>query len=388
MIMHDIAVIGGGPAGNKVASLLAENYDVVVIEEHNVPGRPVHCTGLVSEEVIRLSGVRPEVLNKLYGANIIFPDGRTIPIRSKEHKAVLIDRCELDTLMALKAQDDGAKHIYSARYASHTVTDDGVRAIVSGNTVSASMIVGADGHNSKVAMSIPNNAPAEYVRGIQVDVKRRADDGSMINIHVGSNIAPGFFAWEIPFGDMTRMGLCTSYGTDPPSAYLKKLLGTIGIKDNDIVNRYCGRIPLGGRRRTYGNRTLLIGDAAGHVKPVSGGGLQPAFRSAYALAETVTEAFDENDTSEKFLSVYEKRWKRDVGRELKKGYRLRKMYTSMTDDEFSKAAGTVDKESIRTMLNGGDIDRPSDLMMKMLRHPVTMMRLVPLMMKAKFRGMR
>jgi len=388
MISYDIAVIGGGPAGSKVASLLAADNDVVVIEARPVPGRPVHCTGLVSEEVIKLSGVRPTVLNRLYGANIIFPDGRTISVRSKGHKAVLIDRAELDALMALKAEDDGAKHMYSTRYVSHTVSDDAVSTITDGGAVSSSVLVGADGNNSKVAMTIPDNAPAEYVRGLQADAKRRADDEGMINIRVGSDAAPGFFAWEIPFGDMTRIGLCTSYGADPPSAYLKRLLGKIGVKDEDIVSKYCGRIPLGGRRRTYGDRTLLIGDAAGQVKPISGGGLQPAFRSAYALAETVTEAFDEGDTSERFLSVYEKRWKRDVGRELRNGYRIRRMYTSMSDGELNDAARTIDKESIRDMLNGGDIDRPSDLMIKMLGHPMTMMRLMPMMMKANLRGMR
>jgi len=385
--MHDVVVIGGGPAGNKVASLLAKDHDVLVIEEHELSGKPVQCAGLISDEVVKLSGVKPTILNRLYGANVIFPSGRTISMRSKEHKAVLIDRYELDTLMAQKAADDGAKHMYSTRYASHAASDGGVDITTSAGTIQASVIVGADGHNSKVARTIPDNAPAEYVRGIQADVKRSSDDDGMINIYVGSGTAPGFFAWEIPFNDMVRIGLCASWSAGPPSAYLKRFLERKGIKDDDIVSKYCGRIPIGGQRRTYSDRTLLIGDAACHVKPVSGGGLQPAFRSAYALSETITEAFDESVFTEKFLSVYEKRWKRDVGKELKKGYRLRKMYVSMSDGELDRVAETMDKESIRKTLNGGDIDRPSDLMFKMMKHPITMLRLVPLMVKAKFRGM-
>ena len=386
--MHDVAVIGGGPAGNKAASLLAKDHDVLVIEDHEISGRPVQCAGLVSDEVVKLSGVKPTVLNRLYGANVIFPSGKVISMRSKEHKAVLIDRYELDTLMAQKAVDEGVKHMYSTRYASHTISNDSVDIMTSAGMIQASVIVGADGNNSKVARSIPNNAPAEYVRGIQADVKRTSDDDKMINIYVGSETAPGFFVWEIPFNDMVRIGLCTSWSAGPPSPYLKRFLERKGIKDDDIVNKYCGRIPIGGQRRTYADRTLLIGDAACHVKPVSGGGLQPAFRSAYALSETITEAFDESSFSEKFLSVYEKRWKRDVGKELKKGYRLRKMYVSMSDGELDHIARTMDKESIRKILNEGNIDHPSDLMFKMMRHPITMMRLVPLMVKAKFRSMR
>jgi len=386
--MHDIVVIGGGPAGNKVASLLAKDHDVLVIEEHEVAGRPVQCTGLISDEVVKLSGVRPTILNRLHGANLIFPDGRSISVRSKEHKAVLIDRAELDALMADKAEDDGAKHSYSTRFISHSISDDAVKITTDKGSESASAIIGADGHNSALAKTIQNNRASEYVRGIQVDVQHKADDNEAVNIRIGSHIAPGFFAWEIPFEDKMRVGLCTSWDAGPPSAYLKKLLEITGLGNCKILNKYCGRIPLGGQRRTYAERMLLIGDAACQVKPISGGGLQPAFRSAYALAETINEAFDEGDMSEKFLSVYEKRWKRDIGKELRRGYMLRKIYTSMNDSELNNISKMIDKEDIRNTLNSGDIDRPSDLLFRFIRHPMTLMRMAPPMAKAMVRGMR
>ncbi|MCL2143030.1 MAG: NAD(P)/FAD-dependent oxidoreductase [Methanomassiliicoccaceae archaeon] len=386
--MHDVIVIGGGPVGNKAASILAKDHDVLVVEDHDIPGRPVQCTGLVSDEVIKLSGVRPTILNRLYGANVFFPSGQKISVRSKEHKAVLIDRAELDAKMAGKAEDDGAKHMYSTRYITHRISDGKVKITTSGGELSSSMIIGADGHNSAVARTIPDNEAAEYLRGIQADVRYKADDPEMIDIHIGSNIAPGFFAWAIPFDDMLRVGLCTSHEAGPPSAYLKSFLKRIGADENEIVSKYCGKIPLGGRRRTYADNLLLIGDAACHVKPISGGGLQPAFRSVYALAETISEAFDELNFSEKFLSVYEKRWKRDVGKELKRGYRLRKMYTSMSDTELDHVSDIIGKDSIIRMLNGGDIDHPSDLLFGMMRHPITMLRLAPLMIKANMRCVR
>jgi geranylgeranyl reductase family protein len=385
--MHDVAVIGGGPAGSKVASLLAGEHDVIIVEEHNIPGIPKHCAGLVSEEVIRLSGVRPEILNRFHGANIIFPNGRSMPIKSKDHKAVLIDRVDLDTKMAQAAEDAGAKHMYSSKYVTHKISDDHVNITTSTDTLAASVIVGADGCDSKVAASLANNGPAEYVRGIQVDIKRKCDDEGMINVYIGSQ-APGFVAWEITFGDMTKIGLCASWEHGPPSPYLNALLKRLNVNENDIVSKYCGKIPLGLRRTTYAERTLLVGDAAGHVKPISGGGLYPALRASHALAETVTEAFDENTFSEKFLSVYEKRWKRDIGKELKKGYNLRKMYTTVSDAEFNRTYEITDNENIRKMLNSGNIDHPSDLMLKTLAHPVTTLRLLPIMIKAKFRGMR
>ena len=385
--MRDVIVIGGGPAGNKVASLLAKDHSVLVVEEHNVTGHPVQCTGLVSDEVIELSGVRPTILNKLYGANIFFPCGASISLRSKDHKAVLIDRYEFDGMMVTKASDAGAEHVYSTRFLRHNI-EKGVSAVTDRGSLTSRMLIGADGHNSRLAKSIPGNRPAEYVRGIQADIRRTSEDQEMLNIRIGSKVAPGFFSWEIPFGDMIRVGLCTSWDAGPPSEYLKLLVKKIGFNEDDIVKKYSGRIPLGGQKKTYADNLLLVGDAACQVKPISGGGLQPAFRSSYCLAETVREAFDSNDFSERSLSVYEKRWKREIGRELKRGYRLRKVYNGMSDRDLDKVLRIADRRNIKEIFNEGSIDHPSDLLLPVLNDPITAVRLLPLLTKAMVRGIK
>jgi geranylgeranyl reductase family protein len=385
--MIDALIIGGGPAGSKAASLLAAEHEVLVIEKRNADGRPVHCTGLISQETLKLSSVRPKVLNTLYGAEIIFPNGKKITINSDEEKALLIDRNELDSLMAEKAKNDGAVFAYSERYVSHTVTNNKVVVRTDKREIETRILVGADGHGSATASTIQNNGPKEFVKGFQADVSQTADDQKVLTIRVGSRIAPGFFSWEIPFGDMSRIGLCVSADSGTPYGHFRNLLRTAGISDDNVKRTYCGRIPLGGRGRTYADNLLLIGDAAGQVKPISGGGLQPAFKAAYALAETVNEALENNDLSEKFLSIYEKRWKRDIGKEMKRGYRLRKMFLSMDDDELNRMSEIADRENIKKILTAGDIDHPSDLLLPLMKDPVTALKLIPFMAKAGIRSM-
>lgn len=214
--MYDAVVIGGGPAGSKAAELLAKDRDVLVLEEHSEPGVPVECAGLVTDEVIDLSGVRPDILNVLYGANVFFPGGGKISVKSGWPKANLIDRADLDRKLAWKAADAGAEYRYNEKYMGHSIGDRSVVESDKGKT-ECSLIIGADGHSSKVAMSLcADNSPREYVRGFQMDIRKKYDEPDMMNLRLGSEIAPGFFSWEIPFGEYVRVGLCTSWSAGPP----------------------------------------------------------------------------------------------------------------------------------------------------------------------------
>ena len=381
----DVLIVGAGPAGTRSARFLSADREVTVVEEHKVSGRPVQCTGLISDDVVRLSGVNVDVLNSLYGANVHFPCGGVLTARSTERKAVLIDRSDLDVRMAGAAMDAGAEILYDTKYVKHTVAGGIVAAETSAGTFSSDILIGADGHSSTVAASLGDNGPKEYVRGIQVDIAHTMDDQEILNIYVGSETAPGFFAWVIPFGDKTRVGLCASSDMLPPAEYLKNLLRRTGLQNCRVLEKHSGKIPLGGRRITYGDNVLLIGDAAGQVKPISGGGLYPAFRSVGPLYETVSDAFSKNDMSSSVLRSYEDRWKAEVGREMRNGYRLRKRYIRVNDKDFDKAFEKMNRPDVISVLNGIDIDHPSDIARPLVKNVRVMMGLVPIALRTFFR---
>lgn len=377
--MHDVVIVGGGPAGSLSAAALARSHDVVVLEEHSSSGQPVQCAGLITDRAIEMSGVRPDILNTLHGAEVVFPDGRSVIVRSDVPKARVVDRSQLDSLMADVAMDAGAEYRFSDRYISHTVTDH-VSVTSSSGTTDARVIVGADGHSSKVATFLGDNSPREYIRGIQADVSLKMDRQDLFRINLGSRYAPGFFTWEIPCGDFTRVGLCTSWSAGPPYQYLMKLLSDIGASDR-IIRMYSGKIPMGGRRTIHGDRCLLIGDAGCMVKPVSGGGLYPAFMSVPILERVLSGALEDDRLDADSLSVYERQWRSEIGNELDRAYRLRRMFVRLNDDKLSRAGEYASRENVRSELDSIDIDHPSDVVRRIFRHPVDVMAAVPLVLR-------
>ncbi len=379
--MNDVIVVGAGPAGTIAARALAKKgYDTVVLEEHATPGLPQHCTGLITDETIRLSGVKPDIINTLYGAEVVFPDGRTLRVQSKKPKGRMVDRVDLELRMADAALRDGARFSFNDRYESHSIKDGAVIQSTTGRH-KAKLLIGADGQASRIAASLGDNEPEEYVRGMQVDVKMRMDDQDVFRLFIGNKLAPGFFAWQIPCGDFTRIGLCTKWSAGPPATYLTDLLIKLGAADK-VDKLYVGKIPLGGRPRTYDDRILLAGDAAGLVKPVSGGGLYPAFKANKHLVEAASSALEADSFFARELSEYERGWKEEIGKSLTFGYSLRKKYLGMSDADLNKAYLLASKPDVRSKLDEIDLDNPGETAKLIIKNPKTLFSGIGLMMRS------
>ncbi len=383
--MYDVVVVGGGPAGTITADLLAKDYDVHIIEEHDVIGRPAQCAGFLSVETADALKVDVPRYNTVDASDFIFPDGRILTIESDRPRMIVTDRTVLDQRLAERAMDSGASISYSTRYISHKVRDGKVTIETSKGTIESRMIIGADGHSSRVASSLGDNEPKEYVRGMVFDIDHRSDVQNKIDLFFGTDIAPGFFAWVIPCGDFTRVGLCSSWDAGLPSEYMKVLLKRSGLQDEPILRKYCGKIPMGGRRITYSDNLMLIGDAAGQIKQISGGGLYPIVRSAPHLKDAVDRAFQRNDLGKRILSRYEKGWRSEIGREIRNGCLMRSLYKKMNNDDFCRMYPAFSDERLRQRMRDIDIDNTSSVAKYALINPTFMKVGLPIGLKVLFR---
>ena len=383
-------VIGGGPAGCSFAARAAKGAQVIILEEHPEIGRPVQCTGLVAPRVVDMARAEESVLCTLRGARFHFPFKTVIDFRSSDIKALVVDRQVFDQRCAEIASDAGAKILTNSRLVKATVGQEGVEARFQRDGASekcmAGLIVGADGYKSRVS-EIAGLPPAkEWIKGIQVDLEIE-DRSDVLDVYVGSKVAPGFFAWRIPCGAFVRVGVCVSEGNGPPSQFLRSLLKRLELDDAGVLDRISGVIPIGFPLRTYADRTMLVGDAAGQAKPLSGGGLYTGMTAATIAAEVALAAMREGDLSAERLSEYQRRWKEEIGRELERGYLMRRAYMRLSDKRLEALGRTLDRPEVKDVLSTGDIDFPSLLAPQMIKAAPKLLRFAPQVLRSMFSRM-
>src|SRR5947207_6346968 len=128
----DVLIVGGGPGGLCAAARLAgEGVSVLVCEEHDAIGSPVHCTGvLASDSFDDFELPRAATLNSLTTAQFVSPAGLTVSYTPKSPLAVVIDRVVFDSALADRATAAGAELRGGARVSSLEPGPDGVRAVV------------------------------------------------------------------------------------------------------------------------------------------------------------------------------------------------------------------------------------------------------------------
>ncbi len=90
---------------------------------------------------------------------------------------------------------------------------------------------------------------------------------------------------------------------------------------------------------TYSDGLIAIGDAAGHVKPTTGGGLYFGAIAARAGVKVLSDALARDDVSSIRLSLFEREWKREFGAEQRRGARVRSLYGRLSPERVDAVIG-------------------------------------------------
>lgn len=352
---HDVIVVGAGPGGSTTATALAQQgHDVLLIDRHTFP-RDKICGDAISQECIRImtklgmaSKIEEAVARgefyRLDGMRLIGPSGRVL--RTEFHHgpdgqaSYVSPRVYFDAVIQQHAVESGAAFlqaevkepiIESGRVVGVLAREDGeIKAYRS------RVVVGADGVTSTIMRALrPETAQHNdkhravalraYIEGIELHPHE-------VEFFLYDEILPGY-AWIFPAGDgIANIGLGMRLDR---FRGLKKNLKTM-LQDFLKMPAIRERLTNGGHVRdvatwqlNFGSQkqlqhafdgALLVGDAAGFINPLTGGGIENALISGTLAADTVDEALRSDDTTRERLKVYESRCEEAMWSGMRKSY--------------------------------------------------------------------
>ncbi len=351
----DITIIGAGPAGSTAAYLLTKSGFRVIIIDKSVFPRDKLCGGLITKKTInlleRVYGEKEESLkeksiinfytNKFYFLN----KEKILKNGSNKIPTYFVERTVYDKYLLEKAVSSGAKFIYDEEvkkieFNSNIITTS------KGNKIQSRYIIGADGANSVLRKEFERLGILEnkywlnnlgFALETFLDKDKLPFDKDTMYLYFGY-IKTGYI-WIFPKKEKAVIGvggLLNKLDAKDMKKILTNFLISLRIDektvDTCIKNIKGHPIPFGNYifNPVY-NNTILIGDAAGLVNPLTGEGIYYAQRSAELVADAINKDYlNKGKLEEEYLkniNLY-------VMPELLKMLKIRSLYFNIFNNYF------------------------------------------------------
>ena len=386
--VSDVIVIGGGPCGSFTAANLARlGADVTVFEEHAEIGVPSHCAGHLSVEGLKHLGLyllpTDVVENTFHGAVFHSPMNKEFSVRFESPVTCTVNRVLFDKHLARMAENDGARYCLNSQVESLIIKEGSVKGATvrqdrKNEEYLAKIVIDAEGIPSKVLRQAggPTLNRRMVVNGVHAEVENVRDiEPDMVEVFLGNDYAPGFYAWLIPKRDgNAKVGLAAKTGN--PKKLLQRLMAkhpaaSKKLSNARILQSAFHPITLGGPiPKPYSNGVLAVGDAASQVKPTTGGGVVFGLTCAKTAAEVAFESLRRNDFSSEFLSAYQRRCEDVLGFDVKIMLGIRRMLNAMSDGKIDGAIDFCARHGVDNALQEvRDIDFQGKSLLRALRNP-------------------
>jgi len=349
-LRYDVAIVGAGPAGTTAARYLAKKgLKVVLVEKKPVP-REKPCGGMLTPRVFeRFSDLRSEMKNfgvsTSYGAYLHFPSLKTnLQHTTTSPMSFMILRKKFDHALVQMAMDYGVE-LVTNKVRSLVIKPDVAQVLLDDNsTIESNVVIGADGVSSVVAKETGLSPILDHKKvalcGLtELEIGEKAVEayiGERRHIHLFFGFDNLFgYAWFFPKMSHVNIGLggILSKTKDVKGSFTK-FLGV--LKERKLIpkrlqpeNYSAALIPVGGPiEKTYADRVVLCGDAAGFVHPLTGEGIYYAMASGEIASKVVTEAVECGEYTGRRLSEYQAAWMEDFGKELIVAASIQKLVVS------------------------------------------------------------
>jgi flavin-dependent dehydrogenase len=316
--MHsfDVVIIGAGLAGLQCAKRLAGSGAKILLVDRRVDlTKGIHTTGIFVRKTLEDFAFPAGTLGRpVRRVTLYSPKLKALALASDKDEFCVGKMARLYESYLEDCVRSGVHFAPATRYISAATdspsADNGgdVRSVVklerSGEQfeVTAKVLVGADGANSRVAKDLKLDQNKEWIVGYE-EVFRSENPDREAHLHcfLNARLAPGYLAWIADDTEDIHIGVGGYPGRFNPRDALKVFRETIAsnfidFKAVQLTETRGGHIPVGGvLRRIANERGLLIGDAAGAVSPLTAGGLDPCLRLSAMASNLIAERLSTNN---------------------------------------------------------------------------------------------
>lgn len=339
-MQYEVVVVGAGPAGSTAARFLAEKgVSVLLLDKERFP-RFKPCGGGLPLRVLQdFPYVKDmeSVESYSYGGIVHSPSLKyTIEVQKPEPIIGMVSREHFDHALLRIAQDHGADVQQGFEVTKVHVATDGVTiTLKDGRSITTPVVIGADGYASTVARTTGLFHRQDWIGTSIVEefpvspdmIKELYSEKKSFHLYMKFNGLAGY-GWVFPKESTVNIGL-GQYQRRGKGHIIKKNLRQhfatylSHLKREQVLPTELesshprgGMLPVAPLDKTYMDRVLLCGDAAGFINPITGEGIYYAMASGSMVAKTVLEASIEEDYSEHILKRYQKLWNHAFGRDI------------------------------------------------------------------------
>lgn len=352
----DVVIVGAGPAGSTVArKVAAAGFSVLIVDKRQELGAPIQCSGAVSRGALIENGVKPNaefIHEAIYGFKIMDGLGGEKEIDYRKLKpetygndegasplGYVVDRRRFDRYLLTQAERAGAKAWLKAEALGYEQSGDYVIISIKHynrvERIKTRIIVGADGLRSQVGKwaGIKTHIKLKELASCLQFVVDGVETNGLLELITGSQTAPGGYGWVFPKGNgyaEIGLGIIAPYSSGNAQDYLDRFIHNSFLSDRfknvRLLEVQGGGVPLASPlKKQFASNLILIGDAARHVNPITGGGIHTALSGGTIAAEFLIEHLPSgNNNSEENMAQYQQRWLEAVGNQMWKLYDVKK----------------------------------------------------------------